>query len=161
MGRYRTRTISPEEREKIEKNLVPHQFKKGQSGNPKGRPKGSVNRIPNVLKECIGAKKAALVENLSKSEVDTIESIVLSMNLKDLTALSKSDIAPAYLITLVRAAIIDMKNGKTRVMDLLRDRQYGAVKKEVDVTTNGQSMAPTSLTPKEAKEMLKQIEESC
>ena len=160
MGRYYTRTVSPEEREKLEKNLVPHQFKKGQSGNPKGRPKGSVNRIPSLLKECIGAKKAALVEQLNKSEVDSIESLVLAMNLQELTALSKSNVAPAYLITLVRAAIMDMKNGKTRVMDLLRDRQYGAVKKEVDVTTNGQSMAPQSMTPKEAKEMLKQIEEN-
>ena len=148
-------------KERSKENIVPFQFKKGQSGNPAGRPKGSCNRIPELLKTNLGAKKAALIEGLKPWEVDTIENMVLSLGLKELQTLSKSDTAPAYMLTLVRAAIMDMKNGKTKVMDLLRDRQFGAVKKEVDLTSNGQSMAPQSLTPKEAKEMLKKIEESC
>ena len=133
-------------------------WQKGQSGNPNGRPKGSVNRIPNLVKECLGAKRAATVEGLSSKEIDTIENIVLALGIKELGDLGKFDKAPAYLVTLARAALMDMKNGRTKVMDLLRDRQFGAVKKEVDVTTNGMSVAPTSMTPKEAKEMLDEIE---
>ena len=63
--------------------------------------------------------------------------------------------------TLAMAALHDMKNGKTQTINLLRDRQFGAVKKQVDVTTNGASVIPQSLTPKEAKDLLKRIEEDC
>lgn len=147
--------------EQYEECLRQHCFKPGQSGNPKGRPKGTGNRIPNLLKECIGQKKAALVEELNSIEVDAIENLVLTLGIKELNEVAKNDNTPAYLTTLARAAIMDMKNGKTRVMDLLRDRQFGAVKKEVDVTSNGVGISTTTMTPDEAKEMLKRIEESC
>ena len=150
--------------EQYERDLRPHCFQPGQSGNPAGRPKGSknkVNRIPELLKSVLGAKKAAEIDGLSMEEVDTIENIILTLGIKELNKLGASEQSPAYLTTLSRAAIMDMKNGRTKVMDLLRDRQFGAVKKQVDVTTNGEGLVPQSMTPDEAKDLLKRIEESC
>jgi hypothetical protein len=138
------------------KNIEGHQWPKGVSGNPKGRPK---SRVTALLEGCLTKKQIQENTNLSSEEIDAIEKIVLSLDLKSLQAIAKADATPAYMKTLAMAAILDMKNGKTRVMDLLRDRQFGAVKKQVDVTTNGMSMAAQSMTPNEAREALKKIEE--
>ena len=130
----------------------------GQSGNPKGRPK---SRIPDLLKAYVGKKRAEESKMLNWAEIDEIELSVLSLGNKELNALIKGDDVPMYMKGLALAALHDAKNGRTKTIDLLRDRQFGAVKKEVDVTTNGQSMNGQSLTPEEAKDFLKKIEESC
>ena len=130
----------------------------GQSGNPKGRPK---SRIPDLLKVYVGKKRAEATKMLNWAEIDEIELSVLSLGNKELNALIKGDDVPMYMKGLALAALHDAKNGRTKTIDLLRDRQFGAVKKEVDVTTNGQSMNGQSLTPEEAKDFLKKIEESC
>lgn len=137
------------------KNTEPHKWSKGESGNPKGRPK---NRVTELLDGCLTRKQVKENTNLTDDEINAIEKIVLSLDIKALQAVAKSDATPAYMKTLAMAAILDMKNGKTQTMNLLRDRQFGAVKKQVDVTSNGHSMAAQSLTPKEAREMLKSIE---
>ena len=137
-------------------NIEPHKFKPGQSGNPKGRPKVK-NRIPNLLKECIGRKRAQLTEELSDVEIAAIEKVLMTLGIKELQAVAKNEDTPAYMKTLAMAAIMDMKNGKTKTMDLLRDRQYGAVKKQVDVTSKGMVLGQT-MTPDEAREMLDAIE---
>lgn len=136
--------------------LRPHCFRKGQSGNPNGRPK---SRVKELLASCLTAKQVAENTNLTAEEIDAIEKVILSLDTKALQAIAKNDATPTYMRTLAMAAILDMKNGKTQTMNLLRDRQFGSVKKQVDVTTNGQSMAPQSMTPTEAKMVLKRIEE--
>ena len=138
-------------------NITPR-WKPGESGNPAGSRK---SRIPDLLKQYLGQKKAERVMGLNSREIDEIEMIVLSLGNKELQSLIKGDDVPMYLKGLALAALHDAKNGRTRTLDLLRDRQFGAVKKQVDVTTNGQSMTPQSMTPQEAKEILKKIEESC
>ena len=138
-------------------NIKGHEFKKGVSGNPAGRPK---SRIPDLLKACIGKNRAETVRDLNWLEIDHIEMAVLSLGNKDLQAIIKNDNSPMYLKGLALAALHDAKNGKTKTIDLLRDRQFGAVKKQVDLTTNGESMAQRTMTPEEAKKMLKQIEEN-
>lgn len=135
-------------------HYVKPRWKPGESGNPKGKQK---NRVTELLENCLTIKQIKANTNLSTDEINAIEKIVLSLDLKSLQAVAKCDSTPAYMKTLAMAAILDMKNGRTKVMDLLRDRQFGAVKKNVDVTTNGMSVAQ-SLTPNEAREMLKQIE---
>lgn len=135
-----------------------NQWKKGQSGNPAGRPR---SRVKELLEGCLTAKQVRENTNLSDAEINAIEQIILSLDITALQAVAKAEGTPAYMKSLALAALHDMKNGKTQTVNLLRDRQFGAVKKTVDVTSNGQSMAPQSMTPKEAKEMLRKIEESC
>lgn len=141
--------------------LMEHRWKPGQSGNPKGRPVGTKNRVKELLEGLLTVKQVKENTNLEQHEIDAIEQIILSLDLPALQAVAKSDKAPTYMLTLARAAMWDMKNGKTQTMNLLRDRQFGTVRKQVDLTSNGQSMAPQSLTPDEAKDLLKRIEESC
>ena len=140
--------------------LEAHKWKPGQSGNPGGRPK-VYNRAKELLESLLTVKQVKENTRLEQHEIDAIEQIILSLDLPALQAVSKSDKAPAYMLTLARAAMWDMKNGKTQTMNLLRDRQFGSVRKQVDVTTNGESMVPQSMTPDEAKDFLKRIDESC
>lgn len=160
-----TRGMSDKERANLPKGwgnnreaLEAHKWKPGQSGNPNGRPR---NRVKELLDGLLTVKQVKENTNLEQKDIDAIEQIVLSLDLPALQAVAKSDKAPTYLLTLARAAMWDMKNGKTQTMNLLRDRQFGAVRKHVDVTTNGESMVPQSMTPDEAKDLLKRIEESC
>lgn len=161
-----TRGMSEKERKNLElghdekyyANIEPYKWKKGQSGNPNGRPR---NRVRELMEGLLTVKQVKENTNLEQRDIDAIEQIVLSLDTPSLQAIAKSEKTPVYMRTLAMAAMWDMKNGRTQTMNLLRDRQFGAVKKQVDVTTNGQSMVPQSMTPDEAKDLLKQIEESC
>lgn len=160
-----TRGMSPNSRKNLPKGwgnnaeiLEAHKWKPGHSGNPAGRPR---NRVKELLEGLLTVKQVKENTNLEQHEIDAIEQIILSLDLPALQAVAKSDKAPTYMLTLARAAMWDMKNGHTKTMNLLRDRQFGAVRKQVDVTTNGESMVPQSMTPDEAKDLLKRIEESC
>ena len=138
--------------------LKAHQWKPGQSGNPNGRPR---NRVKELMEGLLTVKQVKENTNLEQRDIDAIEQIILSLDTPALQAIAKSEKTPVYMRTLAMAAMWDMKNGKTQTMNLLRDRQFGAVRKQVDVTTNGESMVPQSMTPDEAKDLLKKIEESC
>lgn len=142
------------------KYIEGHSWKPGQSGNPKGRPKVP-NRVPELLQQYLGTKKSERVRGLNSTEIEDIELMVLSLGNKELNSLIKGDDVPMYMKGLALAALHDAKNGRTKTIDLLRDRQFGAVKKEVDVTSNGQSVGTQTMTPEEAKDLLKRIEEDC
>ena len=140
------------------KNIEGHKWKPGQSGNPNGRPR---DRVKELMEGLLTVKQVKENTNLEQRDIDAIEQIILSLDTPALQAIAKSEKTPVYMRTLAMAAMWDMKNGKTQTMNLLRDRQFGAVRKQVDVTTNGESMVPQSMTPDEAKDLLKKIEESC
>lgn len=144
--------------EKCFANIENHKWQPGQSGNPNGRPR---NRVRELLDGLLTVKQVKENTNLEERDINAIEQIILSLDTPALQAIAKSEKTPVYMRTLAMAAMWDMKNGKTQTMNLLRDRQFGAVKKQVDVTTNGESMVPQSMTPDEAKDLLKKIEESC
>ena len=138
-----------------QKHYVKPRWKKGESGNPAGRPKDRVKELMNGL---LTVKQVKENTNLNEHEINAIERIIMSLDTTALQAIAKSEKTPAYMRTLAMAAMWDMKNGKTNTMNLLRDRQFGAVKKTVDVTTNGESMNSETLTMEEAGKFIEEIE---
>lgn len=137
-------------------NIEGHQFAKGKSGNPAGKKK---DRVKELLKAVLPKSKLKKSEALTIDEINTIERMILSLELSDLQLLAKTDETPAYAKTLAMASIIDMRNGKTTTMDKLRDRQYGAAKQSVDVTSNGMCIGQQrSMTPDEARALLNELD---
>lgn len=140
-----------------EQNLIP--FKKGQSGNPKGRPK---SRVPEQLVKIFGSKaRAKKFYSLSAVEIDEWEAAILTFNANDLKLLAKWEDAPAYPKGLVIAVLSDMKAGKTTTLDKLRERQYGKPTQRMEVTgKDGGDLIPArTLTKEEAADLLKSLNE--
>lgn len=127
------------------KDIKKFQYKKGQSGNPNGRPP---NRVPEQLVKIFGSKQRAKdFYNLNGEEIDSWEKAILSMTTPQLSLLAKWEETPIYPRGLAISIITDMKNGATKTLDKLRDRQYGATRKSIDVTTNGKDIAKIQSDP--------------
>lgn len=137
-------------------NIKGHEFKKGQSGNPAGRPK---NRMLKLLKQICPKGKIKENTGLTICEIDYIEQTVLTLTLSELQLIAKEDKTPAYMKTLAVAIITDMKNGRTDTVGKLRSRQYGDIKQQVEVTgKDGAPLMQQNMTQEQAKELLKKIE---
>lgn len=137
-------------------NIESYKWRKGQTGNPNGRPK---NRVKILLQQILPKNKLKKSGALTLEEINTIEQSILALELSDLQVLAKADETPAYAKTLAMAAIIDMKNGKTSTMSLLMDRQYGKPQQNIDITSNGKTLEQVPLTRAEQAEYLKHLEE--
>ena len=70
-----------------------HQFKPGQSGNPKGRPKGSPNLLKQISKHA--AKKVAVIEAGAEKKMARMDVVISAMFNKA----SKGDVPAARLLT--------------------------------------------------------------
>lgn len=139
------------------KDIEAHQFKPGQSGNPKGRPK---SRVPEQLVKIFGSKaRAKKFYSLSAVEIDEWEAAILTFNANDLKLLAKWEDAPAYPKGLAIAVLSDMKNGKTTTLDKLRERQYGKPTQRMEVTgKDGGDLIPArTLTKEEAADLLNSL----
>lgn len=136
--------------------LEAHQFKKGQSGNPKGRPK---NRVPSVISTLTSIRHTSEYWALSKEEVCDWEQAILSLNTDELQQLAQNHDVPAYAQNLAAAVLSDMQAGKINTVDKLRDRQYGVVTSKTDITTNGKDLQPEPITI-EVIDRREQVEEA-
>ena len=94
-----------------EENIKKHEFKKGQSGNPKGRPVGTKNRS-TIAKKWLEVNKKGKNPITGEDEDLTQEDIIT--------------------LALIRKAM----NGDVNAYKALMDSGYGTAKDTVDVNTN-------------------------
>lgn len=98
-------------------NLEPHNFKKGQSGNPKGRPKGTRNRS-TIVQQWLESSEVIINPLTGKKQ-----------------RLQQSDIMTLALIKKAR-------KGDVQAFKELMDSGYGKTLTSVDVTTQGEKLNP-------------------
>ena len=140
-------------------NLRGHEFRKGQSGNPKGRPK---NRVPEMIVDALKLRsRKELTAGMSIEEVQQWEQFLMVASSDDVVILAQDSGIPVYARALAKAILVDMKNGKTRTLDKLRDRTYGKVTDRVELTgRDGAPLVPARrLTQEEAWELFRKLEE--
>jgi len=105
-------------------------FKKGQSGNPKGRPKKLVSVILDDLKK-------QGYNRVSKTDINNYLSLMINMNEDDLKKLAKDK--DASMLTRIMAANLMSRNGYKVLMDIL-DKVLDKPMQPVDITTQGSSI---------------------
>ena len=105
-------------------HLIP--YKKGQSGNPKGRPK----------KYVLSLKK----EGYKLTEInDTIQAMV-SMNMEELKKVYENENSTILEKTVAAALRNGLKKGQLESIETLLNRVYGKPKEKMDITTQGEKI---------------------
>lgn len=136
--------------------IKPYCFQKGESGNPKGRPK---SRVDGYVRKLLSKRKAAKKYAMNLKEVNEWEAKLLVFTLDELKLVAQDTEAPAYAKSLAVALINDMKNGICRTATQLRERQYGSAKQTIEVTgADGMPLVEQQqLTAKEAQNFIKDL----
>ena len=139
-----------------EQNLRPA-WKKGESGNPKGRPRSRVAEFRVKIMGKAGAKK---FYGISTTEVTEWYEFLLTADISELKALAAEETTPALAKTYARAIITDMNAGKTTTIDKISEKLYGKAIQRVEHTgADGGDLIPArTLTKDEAKELLGDLE---
>ena len=114
-------------------NIKPHQWEKGQSGNPKGRPRLLVSSVIEQMK-----KKG--VESVSQSDVKETFLMLINLELLEIKELVKDERQPA----IVRIVGKEMLSGKGfNIIERMLDRALGKPDSKIDMTSTDGSMSPT------------------
>jgi hypothetical protein len=105
-----------------ENNIIHHQFKKGESGNPNGRPK----KFTTLLKD----------SGYKQSEInDTIQSM-LTLTLEELRSIHESDDATILEKTIANALYKSWRKGSLYSIETLLTRTFGKPKESIDIDAN-------------------------
>lgn len=109
-------------------NLEAHKWKKGQSGNPNGRPKKYVTQLT--------------VEGYKLSEInDTIQTL-MAMTLSELKEVFNDDDATILEVTIAKALFNDASEGKLTTMETILSRVFGKPKQSFENTITEQPLFP-------------------
>jgi hypothetical protein len=107
----------------------PFMFKKGQSGNPSGRPK-----IPEGLRT---------IASLSQHEVTKLVSKYARMTIRDLFAAAKNQDTPVIELSIIKIFLLSAEHGDQSKLTFLLDRAIGKV--PVSEPTTEEEMARIEL----------------
>lgn len=100
------------------KNLRPP-WKKGQTGNPKGRPPDALN---------------AALKKLTKEELEDIANLIIKGNMPALRAIAKDDTAPVIKVMVAATVVKIISKGDMHSLDTLLNRLVGKVKDTIHHT---------------------------
>lgn len=109
-------------------DIVKHQFKKGQSGNPKGRP-------PKVLSAVLKELTEAGYERVTQAMVIEAYEILLGLPRPELAKVANDENQPAVVRIVARAML--SKNKSYEVLEKMLDRAQGRPKQSVEAELSG------------------------
>lgn len=101
-------------------------FKKGESGNPNGRPK-----LPRELRHCMNMNKIKFAELLVK---------YLDYSLEDLKKVKSEKETPSLDRIVISIILNAIKKGDEKRLDFLMNRIIGKSESKIDITTGGESL---------------------
>ena len=94
------------------------QFKLGQSGNSRGRPKSQLANFEQMTGQEYGIQ-------LTKQDVAHLMQWIIEQPFKDLELLKENPEVPAFIKVLINALEQDLKNGTIRTLEIVFDRVLG------------------------------------
>ncbi|WP_292901887.1 DUF5681 domain-containing protein [Nonlabens sp.] len=106
-------------------NIEPHKFKKGQSGNPKGRPRKYVS----LLKE----------QGYRLYEINDTIQAMMAMDINELKDIYTNPKATILEKTIANAMRKSLEKGSLYSIDTLLTRVYGKPKESIDVVSDNKN----------------------
>lgn len=125
------------------KDIEKHQFKKGQSGNPKGRPKKLVSHITEMLKK-------EGYDSVTANHIKDAYLTLINLPIKEVQDIASSSAKQDYplLYKLVAKELLGKRGAE--MLEKLLDRSIGKSSSSVDITSNGNTInLPISTWTKE------------
>ena len=107
-------------------NIEQHEFKKGETGNPNGRPKGVKNR-------------STIARAVMEMNINFPEQVL--KKLKEMYPKMTNDVTIEEAMTIIQASKA-IQDKDTAAYKVLMDSAYGQPKQTTDITTNGENITP-------------------